>query len=267
MKMFSGSVFTHLKVLMEHHELLTSLIYREIRARYRQSILGLWWAFVRPMATVIILTLVFSIIAKLPSDNIPYPIFAFSALLPWFFLNTAISAGVSSLPKNSNLVSKIYFPRETLPFAAIIASGVDFIISFLVFLGMIIVYHVNLSWNFLYVFPILIIELLFIVGMTLFLSIVNVWYRDVSHAIGILLQLWMYLTPIIYPLSMVPEKYRLLYSLNPLVGIIEGFRNATVIGKPPDFQLLMISVIIGFLTFLVGYKSFKTLEFELVDVI
>lgn len=261
------NIFGHLQTLARHHELLASMIYRQIYARYRQSVLGIAWTFVRPVATVTIFTVVFSVIAKFPSDNIPYPLFAFGALLPWTLFNTALGAGIPSLTGQANLVSKIYFPREILPLSAIAASALDFFVALLLFVGMMIFYQVALTWNVFYVLPILFIEILFIIGMTLLLSMVNVWYRDVTHAIGLVLQLWMYLTPIIYPYSMVPEQYRNFYSLNPLVGIVEAFRTAVIKGEPPDIRLLSISFVIGLFTFLIGYGIFKAREFDFADVI
>ena len=267
MKPNTHSLLFHLKELLNHHELLARIIHREIHSRYRQSLIGIGWALVRPIVTVLIFTMVFSVITKVPSDNIPYPLFAFSALLPWLLLNNGLAAGVSILPGNSDLVANIYFPREILPLAAIIASGLDFLIAFFVFLGLMLFYRVEFSYNFFYVGPILVIEIFLLTGMTLLLSMVNVWYRDITHSIGIITQLWMYLTPIIYPYSMVPAKFRVIYDLNPLVGIVEGFRSATIKGAQPDAILLAISAFISLLLFLFGYRIFKKREFEFADVI
>jgi lipopolysaccharide transport system permease protein len=267
MKQNTHSMFSHLKLLFDSHELMTRIVYREIHSRYRQSLIGIGWAFIRPVVTVLILTVVFSVITKVPSDNIPYPLFAFSGLLPWLLFNNGLVAGVSVLPGNSDLVANIYFPREILPLAAITASGLDFLIAFFVYLGLLMFYQVGFSWYFLYVCLILLVEIFFLVGMTFLLSMLNVWYRDITHSIGIFAQLWMYLTPVIYPFSMVPEKFRALYALNPLVGIVEGFRSVTIRGEPPDIKLMAISALISLLLFLFGYKIFKAREFEFADVI
>lgn len=258
---------SHLVNLAAHRELVFSLTYRQIYARYRQSVLGLTWAILRPIATVIIFTVVFSYIAKFPSDDLPYPLFVFGALLPWTLLSSAIGAGVPSLTNQANLVSKIYFPREILPISTILASAIDFVIAAALFVVLLIFYQVGITWNLLYAIPILFIEILLLLGFVLLLSMINVWFRDVSHAISLLIQFWMYLTPIIYPLSMVPERFRWLYDLNPMVGIVEGFRSVVLKGEPPPLDLLAISLTISVLLFVVGYVLFKQREFEFADVI
>ncbi len=260
-------IFYQLKVLFQHRELLANLIYREIHGRYRQSIFGLSWTFLKPFFTISIITLVFSVFVRIPSDDIPYPLFALAALLPWSLFSTALSSGVPSLVGQSNLVSKVYFPREILPLSAIVASVIEFLMTFLILAGLMIFYQVELTWNILYVFLILPIELLFVMGVVFLLSMLNVWYRDVAHGTGILLQLWMYMTPIVYPYSMVPLPYRHIYKFNPLVGIVEGFRSAMIKGTTPDLNLLGISFIISTFTFFIGYGVFKANEFKFADII
>jgi len=267
MRFGPSRVVNQFKELLRHRELLANMIYREIHGRYRQSILGLAWAFFKPLFTVSIMTLVFSVIVRIPSDDIPYPLFALAALLPWSLFSTAISSGVASLTGQSNLVSKVYFPREILPLSAIVSSVMEFLMTLLILVALMIFYRVELSWNLLYVGLILPIELLFVMGLTFLLSMFNVWYRDVTHGIGVLLQLWMYLTPLVYPYSMVPLPYRHFYKLNPLVGIVEGFRSAMVKGEPPDLNLLTISLVVSAITFVVGYCVFKAHEFEFADII
>jgi len=267
MRIGSSRVINQFNELFKHRELLVNMVYREIHGRYRQSILGLAWTFLKPLFTVSIITLVFSVFVRIPSDNIPYPLFALGALLPWSLFRTAISSGVTSLTGKSNLISKVYFPREILPLSAIMASVIDFLLTLLILIVLMIFYRVELSWNIFYVFLILPIELLFVMGLTFLLSMLNVWYRDVTHGIGVLLQLWMYLTPIVYPYSMVPLPYRHFYQLNPLVGIVEGFRSVMIKGTSPDLNLLTISFIVGLITFIVGYGIFKAHEFEFADVI
>jgi lipopolysaccharide transport system permease protein len=253
--------------LAEKRELIVSLTYRQIYARYRQSVLGLAWAFFRPIATVIIFTVVFSYIAKFPSDGLPYPLFVFGALLPWTLLSSGIGAGVSSLTNQSNLVAKIYFPREILPISTVLASAIDFVIAAVIFVVLLFFYQVEVSWHMLYAIPILLIEILLLLGLVLLLSMVNVWFRDVSHAMALLVQFWMYLTPIIYPLSMVPERWRWLYDLNPMVGIIESFRSVFLRAEAPPFDLLIISAVASVVLFVSGYILFKRREFQFADVI
>jgi lipopolysaccharide transport system permease protein len=243
------------------------MIYREIHGRYRQSILGLTWTFIRPLFTVFIITLVFSVFVRVPSEDIPYPLFALVALLPWSLFSSALSSGVPSLTCQSNLVSKVYFPREILPLSAIVASFIEFLMTLLILIALMVLYKVKLSWNVLYIFIIIPIEILFVMGLTFLLSMFNVWYRDITHGIGVLLQLWMYMTPIVYPFSMVPIPYRHVYKLNPLVGIVEGFRAALIKGIAPDFSLLMISFFVSLITFIIGYEVFKAHEFEFADIL
>lgn len=253
--------------LFTYRELIYNLAMKQIKVSFKQSFLGFVWAIVKPACTVLILTVVFSRIAKFPSDGIPYPLFTFGALLPWTFFTTTIGAGVPSLVSNANLIKKIYFPREVLPLASIIGASLDVLISAAIFIVLLIFYKVGLTLNIFFIIPILAIEFLFGFGLALLLGTINVWYRDVTQATGLLLQFWMYLTPIIYPLSMVPEKYRALYVLNPMVGIVEGFRNAVLKGIMPDMHLLGISTALAVLMYLVGHFVFKAKEFDFVDVI
>lgn len=253
--------------LFSYRELIYNLAAKQISVNFKQSFLGFFWAILKPVCTVLIFTVVFSRIAKFPSEGIPYPLFAFGALLPWTFFTTAIAAGVPSLLSNAHLIKKIYFPREVLPLAAIIGASLDVVISAVIFIGLLIFYRVGITWNIFFIIPILAIEFLFGFGLALGIGTVNVWYRDAGQATGLLMQFWMYLTPIIYPLSMVPAKYRAVYALNPMVGIVEGFRNAVIKGLMPDMGLLGISAAIAVVTFIIGYSVFKAKEFDFVDVI
>jgi lipopolysaccharide transport system permease protein len=179
----------------------------------------------------------------------------------------AVTSGISSLTGQSNLVAKIYFPREILPFASLAASALDFLISLLFLIALMIHFRIGLTWNLLYAAPILLIEILLTLGVTLFLSLANVWYRDITHAAGLLLQLWMYLTPVLYPLHLVPGDYRRIMALNPMTGIVEGFRSAVILGTAPETGLLAWSFGASLFIFLVGYGLFKRFEFHLADVI
>ena len=258
---------TNIKNIFIYRELIYNLTLREIKARYKQSVLGFIWAILKPAGTVIILTVVFSHFAKFPSDGLPYPLFAYGALLPWTFFSSAIGAGIPSLISNRNLVTKIYFPREVLVLSAIIGTFLDIAIAALLFTVLLIFYKVGVSLTVLYVVPIIVIEFIFAFGLVLLLSTINVWFRDINQATGLLMQFWMYLTPVIYPLSMVPEKLRLVYVLNPMVGIVEGFRTALLKGAMPDMGLLGISAAIAIITFITGYSVFKAKELDFADVI
>jgi lipopolysaccharide transport system permease protein len=257
----------HLMNFITYRELLYNLTMRAVKARFKQSAFGFFWIILKPVVTVAILTIVFSKIAKFPSDGLPYPLFAYGALLAWTLLGSAVGAGVPSLVANANLVTKVYFPRELIPLSAIISASLDVLIAAVIFIGLLFFYQVSITLNILYLIPIITIEMIFAFGVVLLLSAVNVWYRDVGQATGLLMQLWMYMTPIIYPLSMVPEKFRQFYVLNPMVGIVEGFRNALLKGAAPDMSLLTISAVVAVITFITGYSVFKAKEFDFADVI
>lgn len=253
--------------LVSFHELIYHFTVRRVKSRFKQSALGMTWLILHPVANVIVLTVVFSYIAKTPSEGIPYPLFSFGALLPWVFFSSSITAGIPSLTNNPNLVTKIYFPREILPISAIIGVSFDTIISALIFVCLLIFYKVKITLYAFFVIPVVVIAFIFSLGVVLLLATINVWYRDVAQASGILTQFWMYLTPVIYPLSMVPEKFMPFYILNPMVGVVEGFRSALLKGTMPDMTLLGISACISIITFIVGYSLFKSKEFDFADVI
>jgi homopolymeric O-antigen transport system permease protein len=261
------NLFRHLGILARNRELLFRMMHREVSSRYRQTFLGIAWAFIKPAATVAIFTFVFSGLAKIPSDRVPYPLFLMAGLLPWSLFSAAVGSGTSSLTGQSNLVAKIYFPREILPFASVAASALDSFIALLFLIGLMVHFGVGPTWNVLYAVPVLMIETLLILGVTLFFSLANVWYRDIAHAAGLLLQLWMYLTPVLYPMDLVRGTARSLMALNPMAGIVEGFRSAMIMGAPPEPGLLAWSFGTSLCVFLAGYAVFKRSEFRLADVI
>ena len=263
----SASLFQNLKTLVRRRELLVRMMHREVSSRYRQSFLGIAWGFIKPLAAVAIFTFLFSGIAKIPSDRHPYPLFALTGLLPWTLFSVAISSGISSLTSQQNLVTKIYFPREILPLASLAASTLDFLITLLLLMGMMLFFNIELTWNIFFVFPILVIEIFLTAGITLFLALVNVWFRDITHAAALMLQLWMFLTPVLYPFRLVPEAYRNLLRCNPMVGVVEGIRAALINGETPDMGLLVISAGVSVLVFVAGYQTFKACEFRLADVV
>lgn len=257
----------YLKTLFEYRELMYNLAMREIKARYKQTVLGASWAVLQPLALMVIFTVVFSYFTRLPSDGIPYPLFAYAALLPWTFFAGSLARGVGSLVANQALVRKIYFPREIMPLAAVAAGFVDFAIAAVLFIGMFIYYGVPLTGNALFLVPILVIQVTFVLGIVLLLAPLNVFYRDIGHVLPLLIQVWMFASPIIYPLSMVPERFRGIYALNPMVGIIDGYRKTLIQGLPPDFAALQSAAVVAAVCFLGGIVLFKRLEFKLADVI
>ena len=260
-------MLSHFRELLRYRELLISWTLRDIKVRYKQSVLGIAWAILQPFSMMVIFTVIFSFFVKIPTDGVPYPIFAYTALLPWTFFANSLSFAVPSLVNNMNLVTKIYFPREIFPLAAIIASFVDFSVASVIFVGMMVFYRIPLSLSLLLVPLIVLIQIILMVGVSLFASALNVFYRDVRFVIPLGVQLWMYATPIIYPLSLVPERLRPFYMLNPMVGIIDSYRKVILSGQWPDFNSLALAAGISLASFLGAYWYFKNAEMEFADVI
>ncbi len=255
-----------LKEIWTYRELLYFLVWRDVKIRYKQTALGAAWAIIQPLFTMLIFTLIFSRVAGIKSDGIPYPIFAYAGLLPWTFFSNAVTTSGNSLVGSSHLITKVYFPRVLIPVAAVGAGLVDFAVAFLMLLPLMFYYHVSLTVNaFLLPIPI-ILTLLLAVGMGMWLSALNVKYRDVRFAVPFMLQVWMFLSPIAYPSSVVPEKWQLLYSLNPMTGIVEGFRSA-LLGRPLGWSTTGISaaVSIGLLVF--ANLKFRKMEKSFADII
>ncbi len=252
--------------LIKYRELLGIWIGREIKIRYKQSFLGAAWAILQPLALMLIFTLVFSRFVQVPTDGIAYPIFSYTAVLPWTFFATAISFGVPSLVSNMNLVTKTYFPREILPLGAIGASFLDFLVASSIFVVMLAIYGVQLTLFALWVPVLILLQILLTIGIALLASSVIVFYRDVRFIVPVALQLWLYATPIIYPASLVPESLRTLYAMNPMVGIIEGYRATLLYGQPPPNSIIVSAVVSVFLVAL-GYFMFKRLEPSFADII
>jgi lipopolysaccharide transport system permease protein len=265
---WSDSLLAQLRELLHRRELLWLVTQREIKVRYKQTVLGVLWAIVQPLSLMLVFTLFFSLLAGLPTDGPPYPLFAYAALLPWTFFATALSFAVPSLITNSHIITKIYFPREIIPLASVLAALVDFAVASLVLFGLLAVYRVPPTWSLLYLAPLIAIQVTFTVGLSLLLSAVTVLYRDVRFTVPLLLQLWMFLTPILYPLSIVPESFRTLYLIaNPLAAIVEGYRRALLHGRPPDPLPLASATLVSLLLLWLGYRYFKQVERRFADII
>lgn len=248
-------------------ELLYFLVWRDVLTRYKQTAIGATWVVIQPLINMILFTLIFSRLAKMPSDGIPYPVFVFSALLPWSYFAQALARTSSSVVGSSNLVTKIYFPRLLIPIAASFAPVIDLIFSFLVLLVLMAWYKIVPTWGLLSLPLFLGLAIMTALAVGLWSSALNVRYRDVGSIIPFVAQIWMYASPVAYPVSMVPEKWRLLYSLNPMVGVIEGFRWALIGNKSPDFIIMSISaIVVAFLLF-GGIVYFKKMEQTFADVI
>jgi len=235
--------------------------------RYKQTALGASWAILQPLLNMVIFTVVFGNMAKIPSDGLPYPIFAFTALLPWTYFSQGLNRSGMSLVNNAHLITKIYFPRLLLPLSALGAPTVDFALSFLILLGLMTWYGITPTWSVLALPLLLLLAILTAITVGLWLAPINVKYRDVSYTLAFLTQFWMYASPVVYPVSLVPEKWRWFYSLNPMVGVIEGFRWALLGKQPPSFLLLGVSACVVSVLFLGGIIFFKRMERNFADVI
>jgi lipopolysaccharide transport system permease protein len=253
--------------LSAYWELLMNLTRREVRGRYSQSLFGVGWAIAQPLATMAVFTLVFARLGAMPSGGAPYPLFAYAALVPWFFFSNSINSGTMSLITYRNIVTKTYFPREIVPLAQVCSRMVDLTASATLYALLMIYYRVSLGpWSALV--PMFVVMLIaFTIGMALATSALNVFYRDVNPVVQISLQLWLYLTPVAYPLSAVPEKYRWFFLLNPLTAIVEGLRAALVFGRPPDWQVTAISAALIAALLVASIVMFKRMDKYFADVI
>lgn len=246
--------------------LLSQLITREIKARYKQSILGYAWVILNPLVQLLVYSFVFSVIFRFPTNNIPYSVFLFIGLLPWIYLQNSISSATQSLVDNAELLRKVYFPREIFIYSIMVARGVDFIFASLVMVVFILFYQVPLSYTAILIIPLMLIQILLMVGLSLILSAFNLFYRDIQYLVNLLLMLWMYLSPIVYPLSLVPNKYIFIYKLNPMVGIIEGYRSA-LFNYPFDTGTILWSLIMSLAIFIFGFLIFKKSERVFADIV
>ena len=255
-----------LKKLPAFRELIFNFAMREIKAKYKQAALGVSWAVLQPLLQIVIMTLVFSVFARVPSEGIPYPLFLFTCLLPWLFFAGALNRGTTALTNQAGLITKIYFPRESLVIAGLIASLVDFAIAASLYVLMLFYYGVALTPYALLAIPIFIIQMILVFGLMLMLAPLNAFYRDVSQLMPVLIQFWMYLTPIMYPMKMVPERFHALYTLNPMVGIMEGYRSVLLRHQLPDWGLLANAFVVGIVVLIFGYSQFKRVEMKLADI-
>jgi len=260
-------MLVHFRLLWSYRELLSNLVLREIKIRYKQTFIGIVWSVFQPFALMVTFTLVFSLFARFPSEGIPYPLFSYCALLPWTFFATSLNRATQSLTNNSNLLTKVYFPRELLPLTSIVTASVDFAIASILFIGILIFYSVSLTLNLIFVVLILFIQILFTLGMALFLSALNVSFRDTIQAIPLILQVWMYASPIVYPVNIVPKGLLPLYMLNPMAGIIDSYRKVILHGLPPDPLYLSYVFLVAVMLFILSYRYFKRKEIFFADII
>lgn len=256
-----------LKELFGSHELLITWTMRDFKVRYSQSFLGAAWAILQPLALMIILSVVFSFFMKVPTDDIPYPVFAYAALLPWVFFTNSLTFSIPSLLNNMSLVSKIRFPREILPLSAIFVSFLDFVIASSIFILLLIIYQIPITWTIIFVPLIVVIQTLLTFGISLFASALTVFYRDVRFLVPVILQILMYLSPIIYPVTMVPEAFRPYYFLNPMAVLIDSYRRVILFGQVPDWPYLGLAALISVCLTVLSYRYFIYAGRQFADVI
>lgn len=253
--------------LAAYAELLMNLTRREVKGRYSQSLFGAGWAIAQPLATMAVFTLVFARLGQMPSGGAPYPLFAYAALVPWFFFSNSVMSGTMSLVTYRNIVTKTYFPREIVPLAQVGSRLVDLAASSALFIVLMFYYRAGIGPWALMVPVFLALLVLFTLGLTLITSSINVFYRDVSPVVQIGLQLWLYLTPVAYPLSAVPERYRLFFLMNPLAGVVEGLRQVLVFGRAPEWDVVGISTALIVAILVTGIVLFKKTDKYFADVI
>jgi lipopolysaccharide transport system permease protein len=256
-----------LRELWQYRDLFYTLTVHRIKVRYKQSVLGLAWAILQPLSLMLIYTVIFSVIAKVPSEGVPYAVFAYAALLPWTFFSSSLTNATQGLVSHSQLVTKVYFAREILPLTYVSAALFDFAVATTFLIALFFYYGVGLTVYAFYAIPILILLTALATAFSLFLSAMQVRFRDIGVAMPLLLQLWMFTTPVVYPLSAVPQRFRGLYALNPLVGVIENFRRVVLQGVQPDFRSLAISGIVAAILLPLTYLYFKRVEATMADVI
>lgn len=253
--------------LWEYHELIYFLVWRDLKVRYKQTVLGVAWAVLQPFLTMVVFTIFFGKLAKVPSDGVPYPIFSYAALVPWQLFANALSNSSNSLVSNRDLITKVYFPRLIIPTSSIVAGLADFCIAFLVLIGMMLYYGI-VPTSAMFTLPLFVLlAVATALAVSLWLSALNVQYRDVRYTIPFLTQFWLFMTPIAYPSSLVPEKWRFLYGLNPMAGVVEGFRWA-LLGKSSDTgHLVIVSVTIVILLLVGGLVYFRHMEKTFADIV
>ncbi|HEX8924040.1 MAG TPA: ABC transporter permease [Patescibacteria group bacterium] len=252
-----------IKAIIKWRELLWQMVGREVKARYKQSILGYFWVILNPLAQMLVMSFAFSVILKIPTNSaahIPYSVFLFVALLPWTLFANSLASACSALVGSASLITKIYFPRTILVIATIVAKIIDFLFSLSILILYMIAYRIPISWNILWVIPIFFIQQIFTLGLSLFFAASNLLYRDIQYLLSLILTLWLYLTPVIYPADIVPERLRFIYQLNPMAVIINAYRQVILGNGIPKYSSLAIALIVSLLSLIIGLAYFKSRE-------
>ena len=261
-------LIAEIRQLSNHKNLLWQMVGREVKARYKQSILGYFWVILNPLAQMLVMSFAFSLIMRIPTAanaNIPYSVFLFTALLPWTLFSGSLSSASNSLVASSSLITKVYFPRIILVIATIMAKIIDFLFASTILVAFLIIYRIPVTLSVLWVIPIFVVQQIFTLGLSLFLSAANLMYRDIQYLLGLILMLWMYLTPIIYPVDIVPARFRFVYQLNPMSVIINAYRQSILSGTPPKLSSLAIALLASLLILILGLKYFKGQEKTFAD--
>jgi homopolymeric O-antigen transport system permease protein len=255
-----------LRELWEYRELLYFLTWRDIKVRYKQTALGALWAIIQPLLMMLVFSLFFGRLAGVPSDGIPYPVFTFCGLLPWQLFAHALTSASNSLVISQNVITKVYFPRLVVPISAVLGGLVDFAIAFAILLVMMFYFSIVPSWRILAVPALVLLAMLSALSIGVWLAALNVKYRDVRYTINFLIQFWLFATPVAYPSSIVPEKFRALYALNPMVGVVDGFR-WSLLGKPESGISILVAVIVVIPVLIGGLYYFRRLEQQFADIV
>jgi lipopolysaccharide transport system permease protein len=262
-----GWVSLDLDNIWRYRELLYFLTWRDLKVRYKQTVLGGLWAIIQPFFTMIIFSLFFGRLAKVPSDGLPYPLFAYAGLVPWTFFTNGLTNAANSLVGNANLITKVYFPRLVVPTASVLAAMADVAFSAVVLCAMMVYYGVAPGWHLLYLPLLVLLAGGAALGAGLWLTAMNVQFRDVRYTVPFLTQLWLFATPIAYPSSLLPERWRAVYALNPMVGVVEGFRWCLVASGPAPVRLIVISALTTLVTLVTGAYYFRRMERTFADVV
>lgn len=262
-----GWVSLGLRDLWAYRELLYFFVWRDIKVRYKQTILGASWAIIQPFFTMIVFSIFFGRLAKVPSDDLPYPIFSYAALVPWSFFANGVSMASNTLVANSNMVKKIYFPRLTMPIASVLAGMVDFALAFVVLLGMMLFYKVSPTINVLWLPLFLLLALSTSLGVSLWLAAMNVQFRDVRYVVPFIIQIWLFITPIAYSSTLLSEPWHTFYGINPMAGVVEGFRWALLGTKTAPGPIVAVSAFVSVVILISGAFYFRRMEKTFADVV
>ncbi|MGH7368438.1 MAG: ABC transporter permease [Candidatus Rokuibacteriota bacterium] len=257
----------NLAELWEYRELLYFLVWRDLKVRYKQTVIGLAWAVIQPLFTMIVFSIFFGRLAGLPSDGVPYPIFYYTALLPWTYFANALTQASNAIVAHQQVITKVYFARVLLPVSAVLSGLADFAVASAILFAMMLGYGIVPTWNILWLLPLLLLAILTAMAVSLWLSALNALYRDVRYAVPFVLQFWMFASPVAYPASLVPDHWRWLYGLNPMAGVIEGFRWAIAGAGPAPGPMLAASSAVVLIVLVGGFFYFQWMERTVADVV